>query len=681
MAEGVGGERTSGCPPAVFISYASQDAAVTDAVVAALESSGVKCWVAPRDVVPGEFYAGAIVRAIDTTNVIVLVLSENAAGSQHVLREVERASARRHPVVSFRIDSAPMPPDLEYFLNTSHWLDASSTGVDRAMPKLVDAVQRAVTATLGGTPPHPSSAAASAETPSPRPLVSSKLITRPSRTVIALAAVLAFVLAYVVVDQVWLSKNVTAQKSGAVLSSAAPSGTSAAPVISENTVAVLPFVDMSEKKDQEYFADGMAEEILDLLSKIPGLRVIGRTSSFHFKGQNEDLRKVGRELGAAYVLEGSVRKAGDRVRVTAQLVDTSSGVHRWSETYDRAYLDVLKLQDEIATALARELQINLGANDLHPRGPLRNPDAYSSYLRGLHGLDRVDKSGFEEAAAYMQHALQLDPMLAAAAAKLAYIRDLQVEWGFVPAAAGYETARREAENALRVDPGLALPHAVLAQYHLYHRMWSQADEEFRRAVALDPRDPDILMLASYEALALNRVEEAARLASAAVIVDPLSALAHDVLGSARDSQGRLGEAVAEYRRTLEISPTFETVHWELGQAEMAQGHLDLALAEMQAERHAGRRDAGLAIVYHALGRRKESDAALARLEAESADTWAYGVALVHAYRGDADQAFRWLDRAYAQYDQVFFVKLESQWDKLRSDARYAAFLRKMNLPE
>jgi adenylate cyclase len=201
-------------------------------------------------------------------------------------------------------------------------------------------------------------------------------------------AVVVVALATLLANKFWLSKHVSAGHSaGPETAVTAP----AAPAISDKSIAVLPFVDMSEKKDQEYFADGMAEEILDLLAKIPAIKVIGRTSSFHFKGKNEDLRTIGRKLGAAYVLEGSVRKAGNRVRITAQLIGTQDGVHRWSESYERDVVDVLKLQDGIASGIARALQVTVGATDLQSRSILPNLEAYDVYLQGKHAFDRADE--------------------------------------------------------------------------------------------------------------------------------------------------------------------------------------------------------------------------------------------------------------------------------------------------
>jgi TolB-like protein len=308
-------------------------------------------------VTPGAFYADEIVHAIDAAKAIVLILSQNAAKSQHVLREVERAASKGYPVFSLRVDQAPLPAGLEYFLNTSQWLDASDGEMARSMPKLIVAVRAAIQAPVV-TP----------ETvPIPRALAPSSSARPPQRSAIIVASLIVLGIAGFAVDRLWVSGRRAAQTSAPT--AAVPEGVpaSVAPSIPEKSVAVSPFVDLSEKHNQEYFADGIAEQVLELLARIPGLKVIGRTSSFRFKGSTLDVRSIGKTLGVAHLLEGSVQRAGDTVRVTAQLISATDGSNEWSDTYESRFDDVLKVQDAIASGLARALQIAVGDVQIRER--------------------------------------------------------------------------------------------------------------------------------------------------------------------------------------------------------------------------------------------------------------------------------------------------------------------------
>jgi TolB-like protein/Tfp pilus assembly protein PilF len=647
-------------PPAkdVFISYASQDKAVADEVCESLERAGVACWIAPRNVTPGEFYAESIVHAIDSTKVIVLVLSKSGADSQHVLREVERASSKRHPVLSFRIDTAAMPAGLEYFLNSSQWLDASTAGVNHALPKLVDAVKIALT--------QPSTEARLETGAS----TTAKVSSRRSGALVALAVITMAALAYVVADKFWLSKRVASLPSPAATASPTSS------------IAVLPFTDMSEKHDQEYFGDGMAEEILNLLAKIPGLTVIGRTSSFQFKGKNEDLRTIGSKLNAAYVLEGSVRTAGDDVRVTAQLINTTTGAHEWSESYERHIGDVLKLQDAIAATVARQLELTVPVNASALRASLKSVEAYKLLLRAWHAWDRQDKEGFEEGANLMRQALRLDPTSVLATADLAWIYESQAEFGFAPPAEGFERARRTALAALTLDPNSVDAHGVLARIHVvYDWDWPAADREYQQVAMLAPGSEAAFDRGDLT-LALGRWDEALSDAKAALKMDPLGSWHYLFLSWVQARRDDLPAAEAAARRTLDISPTYAFAHYYLGLVLIARGDRAGALAEMEREVDDGARISGLALAYQALGRKAESNAALARMLKEQAQDNAFGIAEVYAARGQAAEAVRWLERAYAQKDaSLFYVKGDLPLKSIESDPRYKAFLRKMNLPE
>jgi serine/threonine-protein kinase len=464
---------------------------------------------------------------------------------------------------------------------------------------------------------------------------------------------------------------------------AGPESGPASAAIPAKSIAVLPFADMSEKKDQEYFADGMAEEILDLLAKIPAIKVIGRTSSFQFKGKNEDLRTIGRKLGVAYVLEGSVRKASNRVRITAQLIGTQDGVYRWSETYERDVVDVLKLQDEIAGGIARALQVTVGATDLQPRSIQPNPEAYDVYLQGKHAFDRADEDGFAEAADHFQQAIDIDPTFADAAAWLAYTKMVQAEWESVVPGAAFEQGRHAAEMALRLNPKLALAHVALAEMHMvYDWDWKGAEKELKQALALQPRDALALLGSSTLAATLGHWDEAVRLTNSSLAVDPYSPLGLLDLGWIRWRSGHLAEAETALRRCLQISPSFASGHFYIAVVLLARGELDAALTEVQLETSEESKLAGLAVVYFGMGRTANANQALEALTKKLAKTEAFTIAQVHGFRRENDLAFMWLDRAYTQKDTALFaIKGHPLLKSLEGDPRYKAFLRKMNLPE
>jgi TolB-like protein/DNA-binding winged helix-turn-helix (wHTH) protein/Flp pilus assembly protein TadD len=488
----------------------------------------------------------------------------------------------------------------------------------------------------------------------------------------AIIVVLVLGIAYLLIDKLWLSKRLgtNAQK------------TSAAAVVSDKSIAVLSFVDMSEKKDQEYFADGMAEEVLDRLAKVPGIRAIGRTSSFQFKGKSEDLRTIGRTLGATYLVEGSVRRSGQQVRVTAQLVAAQNGSYLWSDTYDEDVGDVLKLEDQIATGLVRALQVTVGADDLQSATTINNPQAYDLYLRGRHAFDRGNKAALESALGYFQQSLELDPSFIRAIEWLAITQLIRASQNYVPPREGYEQTRASVERGLAISPKSGALHALMALIRgAYDWDWVAAEEEARRALALDPRDATVLLSTGEVYLILGRWEEAVRLCDASLAIDPLNMEAHWDLAVVRSRTGRFSEAEEEFRKALEISPTSAVLHSNLGWTLLYEGKLEEALAEMRQE-PTDLRNWGSALVYQRMGRKAESDAALAVYAKKHADDDPYGIAELHAYGGEVDEAFAWLDRALSQRQAgLFLVKFNPDFNSLKGDPRYKAFLRNLNLPE
>jgi TolB-like protein len=639
----------------VFISYASQDVAIAQKVCSALEAAGFPCWIAPRNVVPGTMYADGIVHAIDESSILVLILSEQAVTSAHVGREIERAVSKRHPVVALRIDAAPLTAAFEYFLNQSQWIEGG--GSDAAIAQLVSAVGQHLAPGNATSPTNASHGSA----------VHPKAATRRRPWVVAAVVVAVLLVSGYFLDKAWRSKHET---------------TASTAVVSDKSIAVLPFTDMSEKKDHEYFADGMAEEILDLLAKIPGLTVIGRTSSFQFKGKNEDLRTIGAKLNAAYVLEGSVRNSRDQVRITAQLIDTRTGTHEWSETYERPIGDVLKLQDAIAAAVVRELQLTVTAEYLKSRVTSKNAEAYDLYLRGRHAVDSFEKEGLDQAVTLFQQALDRDPSFADAAAMLADTYVDQVFAGNLAPGAGVEQARRAASNALKLDPTNVLAHVAMAEIHaMYDWDWVGAQGDLQRAAALAPGNVDVLSAEAALSEALGHWDDALRHIKAALAKDPINPSSLAELSIIQWSRGHFPEAEAAERRVLDIRPTFGYGHFNLGLLLLERDARDTALLEMQQESIDEAKQEGLAMVYHALGRKTESDAALAAMIQDQADGHALDIAEVYAFRGESDDAMRYLERAYAQKaPYLFSIKGDYSLRSLGKDPRYKAFLKKMNLP-
>ena len=641
----------------VFISYASQDEAVADAVCEALESAGVSCWIAPRDVTPGEFYAESIAHAIDSAKVIVLVLSQSAAVSQHVLREVERAGSKRHAVVPFRIDLAPLPVGLEYFLNTSQWLDASATGVDRALPRLVDAVRRALA--------QPSAAARVASDPS----VATRASPRPSHMFVALGVIIAAVLTYVVSDKFWLSKRVDEQQSLV----------EAPPAISEKSIAVLPFVNISSDKDQEFFADGLSEELLNLLAKIPELQVAARTSSFYYKGKEVKLTEIARELHVAHVLEGSVRKSGDRVRITAQLIRAADGYQKWSETYDRTQADIFAVQEEIAEAVVKQLKVTLLGTA--PKVQKTSPEAYALFLQARQLARQYTRQGLDQSIALYQQALAIDATYAAAWNGLAesYVEQANLGLGARSADEGFRLAREAANKALAIDPEYAWPHANLSNIaRTYDDDLAVAARHMEQALALDPADPYTWRGAAFLLLGLGRVDTAIEVMEFVAARDPMDPGTRVDLGWLYSRAGRLDEAITSCRAGLKLSPDLLGANYNIGVAMLRKGHSNAALAAMQKEREEGWRLTGLALAYHALGQPSASDVALGELIKKHEKSWSSSIAWVFAFRGEADRAFEWMDKAVAYHDTgVVHLPIEPLLSKLHNDPRWLPFLRKI----
>ncbi len=453
------------------------------------------------------------------------------------------------------------------------------------------------------------------------------------------------------------------------------------------SIAVLPFVDLSPDRDQEYFADGLAEELLGVLAKVPQLRVVGRTSSFAFKGRNEDLRTIGQKLDVATVLEGSVRKSGDRLRITAQLVNIADGFHLWSETYDRTLTDVFAVQDEIAGAVVEALKVQLlpGERPASAQQRTANPEAYNQFLLGRYLASRGGVDDARLSLEAYEKAVTLDSTFAGAYAALALAQlNLAEETGASAAelAEGQRRAQESADRALALDPDDALGYQVRGS--MRRRLswdWAGALTDFERALALDPGESGIHRNLGYVLGNLGRLPEGIAAAKKATELDPLSPQAWKGLGDLLQFDGQLAAARLAYQRNLEIRPQEPRGRYHLGNLSLLEGKAGEALTDFEGTTLEVFRLTGTAMARHDLGQSEASQRALEALIAKYAHNAAYQVAAVYAWRGERDLAFEWLDRAYAQHDSGMpLLKADPLLAKLREDARYVALLRRMNLP-
>jgi len=467
------------------------------------------------------------------------------------------------------------------------------------------------------------------------------------------------------------------------------------------SIAVLPFVNMSRDEENEYFADGLAEELLNVLAKIKGLRVASRTSAFSFKGTRSDTPTIAQKLGVAHLLEGSVRKAGNRVRITAQLIEVATDSHLWSETYDRELTDIFAVQDDIAQSVVTELRRALFGTteaDRHEAnadkevvsevaqaalGRGDDTEAYQLYMQGRAHVFRYTREDNARAIELFRQAVALQPGMALAWAGISMANIHAVATGWVEPAEGYERARVAAERALALAPDLVEGHVALGHVRASGDLdWKGADASFRRAIELAPGSTAGLFSASWLAKCFGRTDEAVALARRVVELDPLSARSHNSLAQMLAESGALDEAEAALAAALRLVPDGPKKHAVLGRIRLFQGRHAEALAEFEQEKVDWERKTGVALALFGLGKRAEADAALRALIDNDAESSAIQIAEIHAFRGETDAAFHWLERAFAQHDHgVSLLRGNAIFRRLHGDPRWLPYLTKIGIAD
>jgi len=664
---------------AAFLSYASEDKEAAERIATALRSSGVQVWFDKSELRGGDAWDRQIRQQIHDCRLFIAVISAHteARDEGYFRREwrlaVERAGDMAEgkaflvPVVidGTRERSAAVPDrfrEVQWTRLPSGHATASFTDRISGILSPQPAVSSRHSSELTGD---------SAATP--QPLAAHRSSPVP---VLIVAGVLAVVAAGLLAYK-FSTRGV--HNASPVAAQGPPSGeatASAASAAVPESIAVLPFADMSEKHDQEFFGDGMAEEVIDRLAQFAQLRVISRTSAFQFKGKNEDVRAIGARLAVTNILEGSVRRSGDRLRVSVQLVNAADGSQRWSQSYDRNATDVFQVQDEIAGEVVKALRLKLAGPLEAERATTDNVAAYSLLLQGRFFEDRYAPGDSERAIAAYEQALKQDPGYALAWAELAW----SLMW-VTPA--NPQRAADAAQRAIELRPDLAQTHATRGWYEqLFGLDWEAADHEFGKALALEPQNMRALYGKGRLARVLRRTDESLRYYQAALERDPVNAGKIQGLSTTLIALGHTAEAVQAARKALEISPTIEGGHWYLAYALLWNGELEAARSEIELEpRDDPARLSGIALIERARHSEAAADAALQELLLSTDAGKDYQVATVYGNRHDVSAAISWLERARtAHYRGFAEVTTDPAFGGIRGSPAFAAYLHGLKLP-
>jgi TolB-like protein/Tfp pilus assembly protein PilF len=658
---------------AVFLSYASEDAVAAERIADALRARGVEVWFDKTELRGGDSWDQKIRRQIRQCALFVPIISAHSEArlEGYFRREWKLASDRTQDMADEQPFLVPVVID-----HTSErtarvpdrFRDVQWSRLPLGQPSnaFVDLVSQ-----LLASPPL-QSFKPEGVSHQQRVLAHAGPSARIRRgTILALVALIT------IAGGLFMAFHLTTRTEHPA---AAGTTTSAAP-IPQKSVAVLPFVDMSEKKDEEYFSDGLAEELIDMLAKVPDLSVPARTSSFYFKGKPTKLSQIAHELGVANLLEGSVRKSNNRIRVTVQLIRADTGYHLWSETYDRELSGVFEVQDEIANAVAQTLQITLlGGPIARQKGGTENLDAYLLYLRALDAHSQNTAASLQTATGYLDQAVKLDPNFGLAWAAMALNVIVETDNGLHSPQDGYERARQLAQRALESSEDLGVAHAALQYVHrTYDWDWGASEAEGRQALRVDPTNQLALMFSGMLSTTLGEWAAADRELRASLARDPLNTYVNANLGDSLYSAGRFADAEAAYRKVLQLAPRFAWARMSLSKILLAEGKTAAALATVQADEDKGYQILMLPILLQANGRKTEADNAFRQL-LKTNNT--YFIALTYAYRGDREHALEALGRSYNEKDANLVMLVgEPLLKTLNDDPRYTAFLRKMNLRE
>ena len=665
---------------AVFLSYASEDATAAHKICTAMRAAGIEVWFDRSELRGGDAWDAAIRRQIKSCALFLPIISANAhARAEGYFRlEWKLAVDRSHLIAPDKPFLVPVaidgtPQDDERIPDRFRELQWTRLPGGETPPAFVERVNRLLAPSAPeARPPGAGTHPETAEGPGPR---------RRAGLAVTLVWATALIVVVPVIGYYLYQAAVLRRAAPAAAVTVAPApGASAIP---EKSIAVLPFIDMSEKHDQEYFSDGLAEELLDLLAQVPDLRVPARTSSFYFKGKTDDVATIAQKLRVAHLLEGSVRRSGDKIRVTAQLIRADNGYHLWSKTYDRDVKDIFQVQDEIANAVVTALKAQLlSSQPLTSRHRTSNPQAFNEYLLGNQMRERDTVDANREALESYQRAAALDPSYAAAYSGIA-----DAEWRVADQLTGepaaYQRALAAAERAIALAPDA--PEGYWARGNLrgtYFHDWAGAEADLRKALELDPNDAKSTREYGELLAARGDLTGGIEHLHKAVALDPLGGRARRQLAQLLLDAGKTDEAREAAQQLESVLPNSWASTNTLAMVGLAEGNFREALTQFQ--RDPGPWNLiGTAMAQHSLGNAAASQAAMDQLlrDPRYPMSLAYQIAEAYAWRGERAKALEWLERAYQQHDGgLIYTRHDRFLTGLRNEPRYRALLQKLNFP-
>jgi TolB-like protein/Tfp pilus assembly protein PilF len=656
---------------AVFLSYASQDAEAAQMICDALRAAGIEVFLDQSELRGGDVWDQKIRREIHDCALFIPVISANTASRHegYFRLEWDLADQRTHMIARSRVFVVPVcldattqvAADVPESFQRVQWTRLPGGETPSAF---VERIKRLLSPELS-----PLSAVSGAAPGLREPVRASR---RSKPVLLAIVAVVLATLAYFVADKFWISKHLAA---------------STAFNPPPHSIAVLPFVNLSADKEQEYFSDGLTEELLNSLTEINELQVAARTSAFSFKGTNTDIGTIARKLNVGAVLEGSVRRSANTIRVTAQLINAVTGFHLWSKTYDRDLGDVLRLQTEIATAVAGALKVTL-LGDVAAKvelGGTRNPAAFDAYLRGAKAFSSIrDTKDLPTALAEYTEAIRLDPHYALAFAGRSIALSTYADEAATAAAVreGFDKAQADARQALALAPDLAQAHLAFAVVSERGALdFTQANEAYERALVLAPGNAQVLRISGEFAASMGHFDAALAATRRAVVLDPLARQSHGALAEALYTARRYEEAVGAFAEVISLDPDLKAIYGYRGLAYYGLGDLQSARASCETKPDYWVSQWCLAVIYDKLGRHADAEAELTKIKAALGDTMAYQYATIYAQWGNRAQALEWLETALRLRDPgLVLLKTDPLLDSLRKEPRFQAIERELKFP-